>query len=135
MAREFGRNERVADAIQRTLAQLLQFEVRDPRIGMVNINDVVVGRDLANAKVFVTFVGRQSDAECEQAAAVLNKAAGYLRSLLAKQLNTRTTPRLVFVYDKTSVRGQKLSNLIDQAIAEDHAHQLGNGGVGNGGEG
>ena len=50
MAREFSRTDRIADAIQRILAQLLQFEVRDPRIGMVNINDVQVTRDLAFAE-------------------------------------------------------------------------------------
>jgi ribosome-binding factor A len=46
MAREFKRSDRVGDAIQRNVAQLIQQEVRDPRIGMVNINDVVVTRDL-----------------------------------------------------------------------------------------
>ncbi|TQV70504.1 30S ribosome-binding factor RbfA [Exilibacterium tricleocarpae] len=123
MAREFSRTERVADAVQRALAQLIQFEVRDPRVGMVNINDVEVSRDLALAKVYVTFVGRDTDAECEKGAEALNKAAGFLRSHLAKELNIRTTPRLQFVYDKTAVRGQALSSLIDKAVAEDRAHQ------------
>ena len=123
MAREFSRTDRVADAVQRILAQLIQFEVRDPRVGMVNINDVEVSRDLAQAKVFVTFVGRDTEAECEDGAAALNKAAGFLRSQLAKELNMRTTPRLQFVYDKTSVRGQALSSLIDRAVAEDRAQQ------------
>jgi len=124
MAREFKRSDRVADAVQRSLAKLIQFEISDPRVGLVNINDVIVSRDLANAKVFVTFVGRDLDSECEEAAASLNKASGYLRTLLAKELNTRATPKLLFVYDKTSVRGQKLSNLIDKAIAEDNTHPV-----------
>ncbi len=123
MAREFKRTDRLGDAIQRILAQLIQFEVRDPRIGMVNINDVVVTRDLSLAKVYVTFVGKDSEQDSEQAAEALNKAAGFLRSQLARELDIRTTPRLQFFYDKTSVRGQQLSQLIDKAVREDRAGQ------------
>ncbi len=119
MAREFKRTDRLGDAVQRVLAKLIQFEVRDPRIGMVNINDVVVSRDLANARVFVTFVGRDDEAECEIAAAALNKASGFLRSQLSKELDIRKTPSLQFKYDATSVRGQKLSALIDKAVGQD----------------
>lgn len=121
MAREFSRTDRVADAIQRILAQLIQFQIRDPRVGMVNINDVQVTKDLAYAKVFVTFVGNETSDEAQQAASILNKASGFLRSQLAKELNIRITPRLQFVYDETSVRGQALSSLIDKAVAEDRA--------------
>jgi ribosome-binding factor A len=122
MAREFKRTDRIGDAIQRLLANMIQFEVRDPRIGMVNINDVQVTRDLAYAKVFVTFVGCETDDESKEAAEALNRASGFLRSRLAKELDIRTTPRLQFIYDATSVRGQKLSSLIDRALAEDRAH-------------
>lgn len=122
MAREFTRTDRIADAIQRILAQLIQFEMRDPRIGMVNINAVDVTRDLAFAKVFVTFVGCETDEESKEAAEALNGASGFLRSRLAKELDIRVTPRLQFIYDATSVKGQALSSLIDKAVAEDKAH-------------
>jgi ribosome-binding factor A len=125
MAREFKRADRVADAIQRNLAQLIQFEVRDPRVGMVNINDVSVTRDMAYAKVFVTFVDLESDEEAEASAKALNNAAGYLRTQLAKLLDMRTTPRLQFLYDKTSVKGQHLSSLIDKAVAADRKNESG----------
>ncbi len=123
MAKEFSRTDRLADALQRMLAQMIQQEVRDPRIGLVNINDVTVTRDLAFAKVYVTFVGCDTEEESRQAAEVLNGASGFLRTQLAKQLDIRTTPRLQFIYDVTSVRGQALSNLIDKAVAQDKAHQ------------
>lgn len=122
MAREFARTDRIADAIQRILATAITQEVRDPRVGMVNINDVTVTKDMSYAKVFVTFVGRDSEAESLEAAAALNRAAGFLRGIVAKELDIRVTPRLRFIYDKTSVQGQKLSNLIDKAIAEDSTH-------------
>lgn len=123
MAREFTRADRVADAIQRIVAQLIQFEISDPRVGMVNINDVTVTRDMAYAKIFFTFVGRDSDEEAAEGTKILNKAAGFLRSQLAKQMDMRTTPKLQFVYDKTSIRGQELSHLIDKAVAADRLHE------------
>lgn len=122
MAREFSRTDRIADAIQRILATAISQEVGDPRVGMVNINDVTVTRDMAHAKIYVTFVGRDSEEESLKAAAALNNAAGFLRGIVAKELDIRVTPKLRFVYDKTSVKGQKLSSLIDKAIAEDATH-------------
>ena len=75
MPREFTRSDRVSDAIQRLLAQLIPQEIRDPRIGMVNINDVTVTRDMAFAKVYVTFVGNDSDEQGVEGAKRLNGAA------------------------------------------------------------
>lgn len=122
MPREFTRSDRVSDAIQRLLAQVIPAEIRDPRIGMVNINDVTVTRDMAFAKVYVTFVGVDDEKESIAAASILNKASGFLRTFLAKELSMRTVPKLQFIYDKTSVKGQALSTLIDRAIAEDRLH-------------
>lgn len=122
MAREFTRSDRVADAVQRLLAQLIPAEIRDPRVGMVNINAVDVARDLAIAKIYITVVGAEPE-DCEQAAVVLNNAAGFLRSLIGKELTMRSTPKLQFYYDVTAHKGQHLSGLIDKAIAADKAKQ------------
>ena len=122
MPREFTRSDRVSDAIQRILGQVIAQEVRDPRIGMVNINAVTVTRDMAYAKVFVTFVGAESEADSLAAASVLNKASGFLRTFLAKELSMRTVPKLQFIYDKTAIRGQEISHLIDRAMKEDSQH-------------
>ena len=119
MAREFGRTERVADYLRQELARLLQMEVRDPRIGMVSVNEVEVSRDLAHAKVFVTFMDRDSENEAREALDVLNHAAGFLRTQLSRDARMRTVPRLHFVYDVGVVRGRRLSDLIDRAVAED----------------
>lgn len=119
MAREFKRTDRLGDEIHRLLANLLQVEVRDPRIGMVNINDVEVSRDLSVAKVFVTFVDQRDDDSIKDGVDALNKASGFLRSRLARELDIRVTPRLHFRYDATSVKGGQLSDLIDRAVRED----------------
>jgi len=114
MPREFKRSDRVADAIQRHVADIIRSDIRDPRIGMPNINAVHVPRDLSSAKVFVTFIGVDDPDQIDEAVEVLNDAAGYIRSMIAKEMKMRTVPRVFFVYDKVAVEGQKLSNLIDR---------------------
>ncbi len=122
MPREFFRSDRVSDAIQRLLGQLIPQEIRDPRVGMININQVTVSRDMAHAKVYVTFVG-DDEAKSLEAVSVLNKASGFLRTFVARELDMRTVPKLQFFYDKTAIRGQEISSLIDRALAEDKRHQ------------
>jgi ribosome-binding factor A len=119
MAREFGRTERVADYLRQELARLLQAELRDPRVGMVSVNEVEVSRDLAYAKVFVTFMERDSEQEAREQLEVLNGAAGFLRTQVSKDARMRTVPKLRFVYDASVTRGRRLSDLIDKAIADD----------------
>ena len=131
MAKEFHRADRVADAMRRELARLIQHEVRDPRVGMVNVNDVEVSRDLTVAKVFVTLVGEDDRSKIDISMEALNKAAGFLRSQLAKEIQIRTIPRLQFRYDETSVRGQHLSALIDKAVKADQERSEDSDGDGN----
>ena len=119
---DFSRLDRVGDFIQRELAQMIQQEIRDPRIGMVMVNEVRVSRDLSHARIFVTFVGCESVADAEEPLAALNKAAGFLRTLLSKANTMRITPKLNFVFDESVFRGVALSSLIDKAIGEDKKH-------------
>ncbi len=108
---------RVGDMIQRTLASQLLKEVHDPRLKMVSISDVKVTRDLAHAKIFVSYLG--DDAKLLAALEALQKAGPYLRRLLAKESDLRTVPELHFIRDESSVYGVKLSALIDKARKED----------------
>ena len=117
MPREFTRAERVSDAVQQELAVLIRDEVRDPRVGMVSVTDVDVSRDLAYAKIHVTFVGDHSQKEIDEAMGALNGASGYLRKLLAGSIKLRITPKLTFLFDESGRRGQHLSALIDYAIS------------------
>lgn len=128
MAREFKRTDRIADEMQKELAVLIQREIKDPRLGMmVTVSGVQVSTDLAHAKVFVTFLGRDTQAEVAEALKVLNGAAGYLRTELSRRIKLRTMPALKFQFDASLLRGRALSNLIDQAIAEDKTHDHGEG--------
>ena len=120
MARgESSRGRKVADLIQRELAILIQREIKDPRIGMVTINEARVSRDLAVSDIYFTVLPAENTSDVEE---VLNQASGFLRSQLAKGLSTRTTPKLRFHYDKTIEDGARLSKAIDDALAEDASH-------------
>lgn len=114
MAREFSRTRRVADQMQRELAQLIQQEVRDPRVGMTTVSAVEVSKDLSNAKVFVSVLG----AEPAEAIAVLKKVSGMLRHELGRRMLMRVVPELHFVHDTSAERGARLSALIDEAVGK-----------------
>jgi len=137
-----SRVQRVADQMQREIASLIQLEMNDPRVGMVSVTGVEVSKDLAYAKVYVTVLNSLTDndevnastltepdkldrLEVEENVKALNKAAGYLRSLLAKRLTIRSVPKLKFHYDGSVERGKYLSNLIDDAIAADKDQHAG----------
>ena len=119
MPREFRRSERVSDAIQQEVSVLICDSIRDPRVGMASVTDVEVSRDLAYAKVYVTFVGEKSEEEIEEAIRALNGAASYLRKLLASSVKMRKTPQLNFLFDESGRRGQQLSALIDYAVSSE----------------
>ncbi|MCH7742350.1 MAG: 30S ribosome-binding factor RbfA [Proteobacteria bacterium] len=116
MPREFSRGRRIADLIQRELAILIQREMKDPRLGMVTINDAKVSRDLAFADVYFTVLGGNDAQGAEE---VLNNAGGFLRTQLSKIMSTRTTPKLRFHYDATIENGARISKVITDALAED----------------
>lgn len=118
MAREFARTDRVGQEIQKEIATILMREVKDPRLSMTTVSAVEVTRDLAYAKIFVTFFTNE-ESEIETSVEVLNDAAGFIRSLLAKKLRARIMPHLRFVYDKSMAEGVRMSSLVDQAVASD----------------
>lgn len=122
MAKEYSRTQRVGDQMQRELAQLIQREIKDPRLGIVTITAVNVARDLSHAKVYVTVMGSNAQDDVKLSLEILNNAGGYLRSLLGKSMKIRTIPQLNFIYDESIMRGTTISALIDKAIAEDHKH-------------
>lgn len=115
MAKDFSRSHRVAEQMQREIAQLLQFEVKDPRVGQVTVTAVEVTGDMAHAKIFysVSVLDSKAQPNIQQG---LEKVAGFLRTQLAKRMLLRTVPQLHFVYDASVDYGMKMSQLIDEAL-------------------
>jgi len=118
MAREYARTDRVGQQIQKEIAVILMREIKDPRLQMTTVSAVEVTRDLAYAKIFVTFFNDKPE-EIKASLEVLAEAEGYIRSLLGKRLRARIMPHLRFIYDSSMSEGVRMSALVDQAVASD----------------
>ena len=108
-----NRGFRVADQIQRDLAELIARELKDPRVGMVTINAIEVTPDYAHAKVYFSVLTGNP----EEATEGLNAAAGFLRNGLFKRLHIHTVPTLHFMFDRTTERASDMNALISKAVA------------------
>jgi ribosome-binding factor A len=111
-----GRGLRVADQIQRDLSEIIAFELKDPRVGMITITEVQVTPDYAHAKVFFTMLSDKKEKIAETVKA-LSIASGFLRNQLGRRLKIHTLPELHFVHDMSTARGIEMSKLIDEANA------------------
>ena len=116
--RNYKRTDRVADQIQRELAQLIAQQVKDPRVGMVTITGVNVTREFDHAKIYITVMGADQDAINETLTG-LRAAAGFLRRELGRAIRIRTIPQLHFMYDESIEYGHRLSSLIEEAVRSD----------------
>ena len=120
MAKEFGRPQRVAQELQKEIAMIIQREIKDPRVGMmVTVSGVEVSRDLAYAKVFVTFLNDEDADSIKLGVKALQDASGYIRSLLGKAMRLRIVPELTFFYDNSLVEGMRMSNLVTNVVKND----------------
>jgi ribosome-binding factor A len=118
MPREFSRSDRVASQIQKEMAELIRTHVRDPELGMVTVSDVEVTRDLAVAKLYVSFLAaRKSPKDCVKR---LSEYVPELRRELGKLLRIRVLPEIRFVYDDSIERGLRMDALLDSLTHEGH---------------
>lgn len=115
MAREFQRSRRIEERIQRLLSDVIRTQLRDPRVEGVVITHVRVSRDLGVAWVYYT--SYEGDGQLNPALqAGLDRASGFLRSHLARELNTRTVPEIRFRFDDLGEKSRELDRLIDTAV-------------------
>ena len=111
------RIERVNSLIRREISELLQRQVKDPRLSnFVTATEVSTSPDFKHAKVYISFIG--SDEERENTLNVLSSASGYFRRELAEHLKLRRIPELKFLWDDSIERADHLLRLIDQVNLE-----------------
>lgn len=115
--KSFQRIDRIGELMHRELAQIIQLKMRDPRIGLVNVNKVKVARDLSIARVYVSTLGEEPDNL--YMVEVLNKAGSFLRTELAKKIQVRVMPILRFIFDDTQLRGNRIDLLLNQIDVQD----------------
>lgn len=111
------RSERVGEQMKKELSQLIQTEVKDPRIGFVTVTSVRVTNDLSQAKVYLSVMG--SEEQKEQTFTVLEKASKFLRSEIGKRIRLRHTPELIFKLDSSIEYGSYIEKLLGEIRERD----------------
>ncbi len=104
-----NKQERIATIIRKNIAEIIQFEVKDPHLGFVSIPEVKVSKDFSYATVYVSFI---RDEDIEPSLEVLNKAKGFIRTELASKMDTRRVPEIRFVLDEGYKREERISELL-----------------------
>jgi ribosome-binding factor A len=112
--KEYSRSERVADQIQREVAEIIAQELEDPRVQRVTVSGSSISKDLSNATLYVTL---PADSDVERALEGLNRASGFVRRRLGQRVHMRYVPRLRFAHDVTLERATRVGELIDAAAS------------------
>lgn len=110
------KKERIENVIRKEISEIIQFKVKDPKIGFVTVSDVRVTNDYSYAKVYVSFLGKEERKEAGMNA--LNKSKGFIRSELSKILTTYKVPALIFEHDTTLEKGNRIEKIL-QTIKEE----------------
>lgn len=109
--RDYPRSDRISEAIHRYLSAILRDDCRDPRINSVTILSVKTTTNLALSRIYLTISDKT---KIKETLIILNNAAGFFRTELAKKIHTRTIPRLEFLYDASLDEGNKIEALLEQ---------------------
>ena len=117
------RIERVNTLLRREISDLIQQELRDPRLTeFIAVTEVETSPDLKYAKVYVSSMSSQQ--EEQKILGVLNAAAGFLRKAVANNIRLRYTPELHFVWDNSIERGDRILRLIDEVTQKDNPETI-----------
>ena len=111
------RVERLAGEVQKEVADILNREIKDPRLGMVSVVAVDIAPDGCSAKIYVSPL--MADADKQGVEAALNSAKGYIRRELGKRLKTRAVPELFFRVDESIAYGVRMSRVVEEQVAAD----------------
>ena len=106
-----NKQERIATIIRKNIAEIIQFQIKDPHLGFVSIPEVRVSKDFSYAKVYVSFV---IEDQAKEGMKVLEKSKGFIRSGLAKRLDTRRCPELIFALDESFKREARITELLNK---------------------
>jgi ribosome-binding factor A len=106
------RKERTADTLREEIAQIVGYELEDPRLTMVTVTDVRLSADKRAARVYVTVAGDEK--EHQEALAALKHAAPYVRKQLGFSLNLPRTPEIHFVRDRVEEEGERVDQLLQE---------------------
>ena len=106
-----NKQERIASIIRKNIAEIIQFEIKDPKLGFISIPEVKVSKDFSYATVYVSCLKEEDE---KPSLEVLNKAKGFIRSELASKLDIRRTPEIRFVVDDGYKREARIDELLNK---------------------
>lgn len=107
------RTEKVADLFRKEISDLILKEVKDPRIGFVTVTDVEISKDLKHARVYVSVMEQDTEKRKETLTA-LNRASGFLRHRMYKNLSLRYSPELKFFLDESIDKGFRIDEVLKE---------------------
>ena len=105
------RNARIQSIIAKNVTEIIQFELKNPHLGFVSIPEVRVSKDFSYAKIYVSFI---KDEDAKEGMEVLEHSKGFIRSSLAKKMDTRRCPELSFVLDDGYKREERITELLNK---------------------
>jgi ribosome-binding factor A len=106
------RHERVEEAIKKEVSTIIHDELKDPRIGFVTVTRVELTKDLRNAKIFYSVLGKEESQKKTKLA--LDSALGFIRSLVAQRINMRFAPELIFKEDHSTEYSVKIEEILNK---------------------
>ena len=119
MSKNEARLGRVNEELMKAISHIITYELENPDVtGMISVTRVKVTPDLKYAKVYVSILNPKS---VEETMKGLKESAGFIRSQVAKTVNLRITPELVFEYDDSIENGEKIDNILKQISIQDKA--------------
>lgn len=118
-----NRPAKLAATLKKRISQIIQREIRDPRIGFVTVTDVTVTPDLRYVRVYFSVLGNE---KAKKSAAIgLKRAASFIRQLVAKDIKLRFVPEIVFKFDETTEEQQRIGELLERIKREDEERAKG----------
>ncbi|MCI9041678.1 30S ribosome-binding factor RbfA [Dubosiella newyorkensis] len=106
------KQDRMDSILTKEISRILQFELKNPKLGFVTVTDVQCTRDMSQAKVYVSFLGQQERNDAGMK--ILNQSKGFIRSTIAKNVKMRKVPELIFVQDTSLEQGRKIEKIIQE---------------------
>ena len=106
-----NKQESIATIIRKNIAEIIQFQIKDPNLGFVSIPEVKVSKDFSYATVYVSFIKEE---DIKPSMEVLNKAKGFIRSELAQKLDIRRVPEIRFVVDDGYQKEARITELLNK---------------------
>jgi len=114
----------MAEQLRRELAEIVQDEIKDPRLGFISFTEVRMSRDLSHAVIYCSVLNSE---QLNESIEILNSAAGFIRKSIGRRIRARIVPTLKFVADESVIRGAAMDELISEAIRSDQRSGEGSG--------